>query len=155
MLNDTLKPEDQLRMGNYATLLLKPTFVMAQLHTVNLPELIAVVQQMEEQKGVWQELQNSMLIESGIEEIYNLDTTELREYHGVWKKSIIELNSVMEASLYEDEIESKDNIVLFVQELNEFATLIRQLNLSRLYKTQIKLFFQRYNRYVPNLVNLS
>ena len=126
---------------------------MAQLHTVNLPELISVAQQMEEQKGVLQELQSSKLIESGIEEIHRLDATELREYYAVWKKSIVELNSVMETSLYEDEIESKDNIALYIQELKEYATQIQNYKLSILYKDSIKLFYQRFNRYVLSFLH--
>ncbi len=148
MLNDDLKPDDQARLANYAAMLSKPNFINLHMQTINVPELISVIQLMETQKALWHELENAPLIETGVEEIRRLDAVELRDYYNVWKKSISELNSVMEPNLYEDEVESKDTIGAYVQELKEYATQIQEFYKAAMFKQYIKTFFQKLNSHV-------
>lgn len=148
VMNDDLKPEHQSRMLNYATMLVKPNFMMTHIHTINISEFLEVLKQIEEQKAIWQELKNSPLIECCVEEMKSIDTIEIKDYDKVWKNSIEELNSVMIASLYEDEIESKENIQNYIQELKEYATQIQEYYKSMIFKKYFKTFFQRFNLFV-------
>lgn len=103
---------------------------------------------MEQQKSLWYELENGPLIETGVEEIRRLDPAELREYYNIWKKSITELNSVLDPVLYEEEIDSKETIANFIQELKEYATQIQEFYKAAMFKQYIKAFYQKLNAYV-------
>jgi len=129
-------------------MLLKPNFVNSHLQTANLSEVILAIQQMEQQKTLWHELENGPLIETGIEEIKKLDPSELKDYYNVWKKSISELNAVMDPVIYEDEIESKENVNNFIQELKEYATQIQECYKANMFKHFVKNFYQKLNAHV-------
>ena len=151
-MNEDLKPEDQTKIANYTAMLTKPNLMNAYMQTVNLSELITVIQQMELQKSLWYELENGPLIETGVEEIHKLDPNELREYYNIWKKSISELNTVLDPVLYEEEIDSKETIANFIQELKEYATQIQEFYKAAMFKQYIKGFYLKLNAYVIVLI---
>lgn len=133
-------------------MLTKPNLMNTYMQTINLSELIAVIQQMEQQKFLWFELENGPLIETGVEEIRKLDATELREYYNIWKKSIVELNSVLDPVLYEDEIDSKEAVASFVQELKDCAAHMQESNKIVIFSQYIRAFYQKLNAYVMTLI---
>ena len=147
-MNDDLRADDQARLANYTAMLMKPNFINTHMQTINLSELIIVVQQMEQQKSLWYELENGPVIETGVEEIKKLDPAELRDYYNIWKKSISELNSVMDPILYEEEINSKETIGNYIQELKEYATQIQEFHKAVIFKQYMKIFYKKLNSYV-------
>eukprot|EP00826_Nyctotherus_ovalis_P032870 TRINITY_DN2647_c0_g1_i1.p1 TRINITY_DN2647_c0_g1~~TRINITY_DN2647_c0_g1_i1.p1 ORF type:complete len:137 (+),score=42.89 TRINITY_DN2647_c0_g1_i1:1013-1423(+) len=133
-------------------MLTKPNLMNTYMQTINLSELIAVIQQMEQQKPLWFELENGPLIETGVEEIRKLDPTELKDYYNIWKKSIAELNNVLDPALYEDEIDSKETVATFVQELKEYAARMQECNKVAMFSQYIRVFYQKLNTYVTAII---
>ena len=113
-----------------------------------MQELMSTIKLMEEQKGIWDELKASPLIESGVEELKSFDCKEMDEYYKAWSKSIEDLNSAFNSLIYEEEIKTKEEIQIFIERVKDFSMQVQDYYKLILFKKYLTAFFQRFNLFV-------